>query len=110
MCKLSDFYASKHVMQCQRLAESASIEPLVERSAYVGFIVQLHESGFEMFFKDLNALAAFEQVIERRIDEHDFSQLYVHSASRELLSDKGPRVVFDLDTSVIYHWKIGSFM
>lgn len=105
MRKLFSFLTSRQIARCRRIAESASIEPLIEKCAYVGFSVQLHDSEFKTYLGRPEALTAFEQVIERRINEKDFSELYIHPVSNVLASDEGPRVVFNLDSSVIYHWR-----
>ena len=79
---------------CQSLAEQASLEPLLEGCAYIGFIVKLDDSQFEKYLKLHKAVSAFVRVIEKRIEAQDFTNLYVHPASSELDSAGAPRVVF----------------
>lgn len=89
---------------CQLLAKHASIEPLLEGCAYIGFVIQLHDAQFETYLKVRQAVSAFVHIIEKRIKAKDFSNLYIHPASSELNSVGAPRVVFDAQGRVLYSW------
>jgi len=89
---------------CQSLAKQASLEPLLEGCAYIGFIIQLDDFQFEKYLKLHEAISAFVRVIEKRIEARDFTYLYIHPASSELDSAGAPRVVFNARGRVIYNW------
>ena len=89
---------------CQLLAEQASIEPVLEGCAYIGFVIQLHDAQFETYLKVRQAVSAFVRIIEKRIKAQDFIYLYIHPASSELDSVGAPRVVFDAQGRVLYNW------
>jgi hypothetical protein len=104
MCSLFSTTFSDATHACQLLAEHASIEPVLEGCAYVGFIVQLQDFEFEKHLKLREAVSAFVRIIEKRIEAQDFTNLYIHPASSELDSTGAPRVVFDAGGCVIYKW------
>ena len=89
---------------CQLLAEHASIEPVLEGCAYIGFIVQLQDCDLEKYLKLDEAVLAFVHTVEKRIDSQDFTYLYIHPASSELDSAEVPRVVFNARGRVVYNW------
>jgi len=92
------------VRASQILALSASIEPLLEGCSYIGFIIQLQDAELERYLKRKEAVAAFVDIVEKRIDARDFARLYIHPASSELDSTTAPRVVFDAGGRVLYNW------
>ena len=104
MCAKFDTTLSHATRTCQSLAEQASLEPLLEGCAYIGFIVQLNDFQFEKYLKLHEAVSVFVRVIEKRIKAQDFAQLYIHPASCELDSARAPRVVFNARGRVIYNW------
>src|SRR5690349_17986497 len=104
MCPLFSTAISDATRACQMLAVSASIEPVLEGCSYIGFIVQLQDSEFERYLKLKEAVAAFIDIVEKRIEARDFSGLYIHPVSSELDSTGVPRVVFDPRSRVIYNW------
>lgn len=95
---------SRQAEKCRLLAESASIEPLLESCHYCGFIVEVHGYQFEQFCQCPIAREAFMLTVDRRIREQDFSFVYIHPASSELDSANAPRVVFDARGKVLMSW------
>lgn len=104
MCALFSISDSEAVFTCQLLGRLSSIEPVLENCSYIGFIIQLHSFEFERYRKLNEAVAAFVHVIEMRIDEQDFTSLYIHPASSELNASGVPRVVFDPRGRVLHTW------
>ena len=104
MCSLFSSSLPNAIHACQLLAEHASIEPVLEGCAYIGFIVQLQGSELDKYLKLREAVSNFERSIDKRIAVQDFSCIYIHPASSELDSAGAPRVVFDLRGRVIYTW------
>lgn len=95
---------SEQIATCQRLGEQAAIEPFIERCRYVGFIIQVPNGELERYKKSDEAISNFKQVIDRRIDDQDFTDLYIHPASSELDPYGVPRVVFDPKGRVLVTW------
>lgn len=104
MCAMFYTTLSHATRACQSLAKQASLEPLLEGCAYIGFIIQLDDFQFEKYLKLHEAISAFVRVIEKRIEARDFTYLYIHPASSELDSAGAPRVVFNARGRVIYNW------
>jgi len=104
MCALFRTAGSDAVDACQLLAECASIEPVLEGCAYIGFIVQLHDFEFERYLPLREAVSRFVYIIEKRIDAQDFSCLYIYPASSKLDTTGKPRVVFNARGRVVYKW------
>lgn len=94
----------KQIAACQRLGEQAAIEPFIERCRYVGFIIQVPNGELELYRESHEAISNFKQVIERRIADQDFTDLYIHPASSELDPFGVPRVVFDPKGRVLVAW------
>lgn len=95
---------SLEIELCRNLGERASIEALLEGDSFYGFIIEIHGYLFDDFCSSPNAKVAFVQIIDRRIKEHDFSNLYIHPASTEIDSDQAPRVVFNTRGRVLTSW------
>lgn len=95
---------SEQIAACQRLGEQAAIEPFIERCRYVGFIIQVPNGELELYRDSDDAVSNFKQVIERRIVDQDFTDLYIHPASNELDPFGVPRVVFDPKGRVLMAW------
>lgn len=104
MCALFNTALSDATRTCQLAAAQASLEPVLESCAYVGFIVQLQDFRFEKYVKLHEAVSAFVRVIEKRIENRDFTCLYIHPASSELDSAGAPRVVFNAQGRLLYKW------
>lgn len=104
MCTLFSSASADAIRASQILAVNASIEPLLEGCSYIGFIVQLQDAELERYLKLKEAVAAFVDIVEKRIDARDFAWLYIHPASSELDSTNVPKVVFDARGRVLYNW------
>lgn len=89
---------------CRRLGEQALIEPFIEQCRYVGFIIRVPDGELERYWAMTKAISIFKQVIERRIEDKDFAELYIHPASSELDPRGVPRVVFDPQDRVVVIW------
>jgi len=95
---------SQQIEEGRSLGENASIEPLIERCRYSGFIIQVHGYRFDKLGESAQARAVFKLAVDRRIQEQDFSGLIIHPASSELDPTSGPRVVFDSRGRVLMSW------
>lgn len=104
MFKAFNLDISEQMAACRRLAEQASIEPFIEQCRYVGFIIRVPDGELERYWRVTKAISTFKQVIERRIEAKDFTDLYIHPASSELEPCGVPRVVFDPQERVVVIW------
>ena len=95
---------SQQIEYGRNLAEHASIEPLIERCRYSGFIIQVHGYRFDEFCESDRAREAFMLAVDHRIRRQDFTDLVIHPASSDLNQDLGPRVVFDSRGRVLMSW------
>ena len=95
---------SQQIEHGRSLGERASIEPLIQRCRYWGFIIQVHGYRFDELGESAEARDAFMLAIDLRIQEQDFSGLIIHPASSELDPTSGPRVVFDSRGRVLMSW------
>lgn len=94
----------EQIAACQRLGEQAAIEPFIERCRYVGFIIEVPNGQLQLYRESDEAISNFKQVIERRIADQDFTDLYIHPASSELDASGVPRVVFHPEGRVLMNW------
>lgn len=95
---------SQQIESGRNLGEYASIEPLIQRCRYSGFIIQVHGYRFDELAESIRARDAFMLAIDQRIQNQDFTDFIIHQTSSEPDYPNAPRVVFDTRGKVLMSW------